>query len=55
MARGPYLRDVLVPLLRQRITPELDAHAAQRFAEMETRYAGALQVLQAEPSADRTE
>jgi hypothetical protein len=39
MARGPYLRDVLVPLLNQHITADLDGYAAQRFAEMRTRYA----------------
>jgi hypothetical protein len=55
MARGPYLREVLVPLLRQRITPALDAHAAQRFGEMEARYASNLQVEQAETSADPVE
>ena len=42
MARGPYLRDVLVPLLRQHITPDLDGHAAERFDEMQTRYARVL-------------
>ncbi len=39
MARGTYLKEVLVPLLRPHITPDLDGHAAQRFAEMQTRYA----------------
>ena len=39
MARGPYLRDVLVPLLRPHLSPDLDAHAALRFGEMQTRYA----------------
>jgi hypothetical protein len=39
MARGPYLRDHLVPLLEQRLTPELDAHGFQRFDEMRRQYA----------------
>jgi hypothetical protein len=42
MARGPYLRDVLFPLLRERVTPDLDAHCHRRFLEMQTRYARSL-------------
>ena len=38
MARGPYLRDYLIPLLAPRITPDLDEYAFGRFAEMRERY-----------------
>lgn len=38
MARGPYLRDVLVPALRDHLSPDLDHHAHQRFQEMVARY-----------------
>jgi hypothetical protein len=37
MARGPFLKDVLVPLLAERL-PELDDHAAERFRSMCERY-----------------
>ncbi len=43
MARGPFLRDVLVPLLDGRVTPALDGYGHQRFQEMRQRYARALQ------------
>lgn len=43
MARGTYLRDVLVPLLADRLTPEIDAYAYERFAEMRRRYADRLE------------
>lgn len=39
MARGPYLRDQLVPLLEPRITHDLDAYSAERFHGMVERYA----------------
>ncbi len=39
MARGPYLRDVLLPLLVDRLTPEFDAYAHGRLTEMRDRYA----------------
>lgn len=42
MARGPYLRDVLVPILQERITPELDGYSYQRFQDMRQQYARAL-------------
>ena len=42
MVRGPYLRDVLVPLLDRHLTPEIDAHAHGRFQEMKERYANRL-------------
>jgi hypothetical protein len=38
MARGSYLRDVLVPLLDACLTPELDAKSAERYAQMKVRY-----------------
>lgn len=38
MARGPYLRDHLLPLLTERLTPALDAHAHHRLREMLERY-----------------
>lgn len=38
MARGPFLRDQLVPLLDRHLTPELDGKAYDRFQEMKRRY-----------------
>lgn len=38
MARGPYLREVLVPLLERRLTPTLDRYAYERFATMRATY-----------------
>jgi len=40
MARGRTLVRDLLPLLEQELTPDLDAHAAERFETMRTRYAG---------------
>lgn len=37
MARGPFLRETLVPLLRAHLA-DLDDHAATRFADMCARY-----------------
>jgi hypothetical protein len=39
MARGPALVLDVLPWLEGQIGPELDAHAAQRFEAMLTRYA----------------
>ncbi len=39
MARGRFLRDELLPLLDRHLTPELDRYAAERLADMRTRYA----------------
>jgi len=39
MARGTYLRDVLLPVLERRLTPDFDGHAYQRFQDMRVRYA----------------
>jgi hypothetical protein len=38
MARGPFLRQTLVPLLAARLSPELDARAWERFVAMKERY-----------------
>ena len=39
MARGSYLRDVLLPVLESGLTPELDEPSYQRFQAMRARYA----------------
>lgn len=38
MARGPFLRDELVPMLRRRLGPRLDGYAAGRFEAMLDRF-----------------
>lgn len=38
MARGPFLRDRLLPILRRRLTSDLDAHSLERFEAMCERY-----------------
>jgi hypothetical protein len=38
MARGPYLRDELVPLLDRCLSPDLDRHSFERFELMKARY-----------------
>jgi hypothetical protein len=38
MARGAYLREILVPLLDRHLTAELDGKAHARFVEMKRRY-----------------
>jgi hypothetical protein len=38
MARGDCLRDVLVPILDQHLTPELDARSFARYQAMKERY-----------------
>jgi hypothetical protein len=38
MARGEFLREVLVPILERRLTPELDRKAYNRFQAMKSRY-----------------
>lgn len=38
MARGEFLRETLVPMLRRRLTPELDGKAWNRFQEMVETY-----------------
>lgn len=42
MARGPYLREVIAPMLEACITPELDGYSYQRFHDMCRQYARAL-------------
>ncbi len=49
MARGSYLRDHLVPVLEEGLSPELDAPSHERFAEMMQRYAGRRLRSHAEP------
>ena len=39
MVRGRPLVDGLLPILDAELAPDLDAHAAQRLAEMRARYA----------------
>lgn len=38
MARGPVLRETLVPLLDRHLTPDLDGKAFGRYQEMKQRY-----------------
>jgi hypothetical protein len=38
MARGRYLRDELMPLLDQVLSPSLDRHSFERYQLMKTRY-----------------
>lgn len=43
MARGPYLRDHLVPLLERSLSPDFDAHSFARFVRMRERYSATLE------------
>ncbi|MDA8291745.1 MAG: hypothetical protein M0Z33_08720 [Actinomycetota bacterium] len=45
MARGAFLRDVLVPLLEERLAPHLDARTSERFSEMRENYRAAFERL----------
>jgi hypothetical protein len=38
MARGSYLREVLMPILDQYLTAQLDAASVERYEEMKARY-----------------
>lgn len=38
MARGSYLRDVLLPMLERRMSPQLDRYAFERLDAMRSRY-----------------
>jgi len=38
MARGEYLREVLIPLLDQHLTPDIDEYAWSRYLAMKDRY-----------------
>ena len=42
MARGPALAEDLLPILETELTPELDAHAYDRYLQMRERYADVL-------------
>jgi len=39
MARGPFLRDTILPILVEHLTPEVDEHCFQRVEEMRANYA----------------
>lgn len=41
MARGLFLRQVLRPILDRRLTPDVDAHACERYLAMKARYPAA--------------
>jgi hypothetical protein len=56
MARGPYLRDELAPLLDRFLSPSLDRHSFERYQLMKARYpqlAGDLPV-RAKPASARS-
>jgi hypothetical protein len=57
MARGPFLRDELVPLLDRFLSPSLDRQSFDRFQLMKTRYPqlGGGQTARAEPTASRVQ
>jgi hypothetical protein len=38
MARGPFLREVLIPLLDAQLRPDRDVYATQRYRQMKTTY-----------------
>ncbi len=52
MARGSYLRDHLLPVLLEALSPELDAPSFERLTEMRQRYATRLQPPGAEPDGE---
>ncbi|MGH9122102.1 MAG: hypothetical protein ACRDYC_09190 [Acidimicrobiales bacterium] len=52
MARGAYLRDHLLPVLEEGLSPELDAPSFERFVEMRERYRGRLRPPPTEPGPD---
>jgi hypothetical protein len=49
MARGSYLRDYLLPILEEGLSPDLDTPSLERFADMRQRYAGRLRTASLEP------
>jgi hypothetical protein len=55
MARGAYLRDVLVPLLQRHLSPEFDTHSYERFATMCTKYADKLRRAEDELAGEQLE
>lgn len=54
MARGVFLREKLLPLLQENLSPELDSYASDRFAEMCRRYAKSLALGTGPVSLDLT-
>lgn len=55
MARGSYLRELLMPILDEYLTPQLDAASAERYEEMKARYHRRLRsVAQTSPDDGRT-
>jgi hypothetical protein len=52
MARGAFLRDTLAPLLDERLTPDLDAKAYDRYRAMKERYPAAFAGVIAQSSID---
>jgi hypothetical protein len=51
MARGSYLREVLMPILDEYLTKQLDAASAERYDEMKARYHSRLRLV-AQTSVD---
>src|SRR5580692_2808000 len=51
MARGNYLREVLMPVLDEYLTTQLDASGAERYEEMKARYHSRLRLVPP-PSVD---
>jgi hypothetical protein len=54
MARGAFLRETLLPVLDRRLSPDVDGHSWQRFAQMRDAYARQLGVP-GTPAARRLE
>jgi hypothetical protein len=52
MARGSYLRDHLLPVLEETLSPELDGPSRERFEEMVRRYASRLRPSPPDATAD---
>jgi hypothetical protein len=51
MARGPFLHDVMIPLLERHLSPELDTRTFERFQTMKARY-GLFTSYRTPPPAD---
>lgn len=49
MARGPFLRDTLLPVLERRLSASLDGHSWDRFLQMRQRYVRQLGPVSAPP------
>ena len=54
MARGSYLRDHLLPILADSLSPQLDEPSHQRFHAMVERYARRLRASPEAPAPDAT-